>query len=451
MPLNPFRNGTLPFDNYHPDRFQAQNPASELKNDLISASSIIDATLSRTAHADRRIDHAPTMRASSNVLRLKQPDSLINRLPATMSAMLKDWLHDIANIAALPATEHPDYGLDDDSENTCFIHTGMQLLRKKLTSSAPSVTDIKGQVEALICHNAAAIEVSPEQYCDLLNMDKAGQLKALRSFHKVDEGQVKERVASKIASAVHGLHAVFGPNTERLTPEEQAFILDEIEEAVDGLISGHSARATLYTLGNKSDIKDAVLAVLNDIPDYRSSEENKTLNRLAYFDAELRKLICLNNVLTVLAGPHLPQNAKSYLLNAIADNVELLNVAEVGEQGDAGEFCAKIAELYYQHIGTLNTNSREVIQNRYTGLTNRIAYWAQQDNDTGITSQDISANISAPMSAISKSLEDNNTSLTLQHILDTRFAPESHPSSTIDGVAQFSKAMRMGLQRSIGL
>lgn len=391
-----------------------------------------------------------SMRNSTPQNRIAQNNSLIDRLPVSISSQINHWLADKARIALAPPASQPHHGLNEKATNTCYIHTGIQLLKQCLHSRPLSVTDARDQINKLIMRKAEAVGVSPEAFCDLLNLNENARVGLLRRLNGTNEASLKDSAVLQITHNVRKLQNIFGNNPDALTPEEQAFVIDELDTIASSEIEGRNNRANLFTQPTAQHIQRHVKAQLDRKTNYRTAAEESALKVLSSFQEELLKLQYLDKVLHIIDGALLNQNLRTQLLNYIAENIELLGIAERNQQGDAGEFASKILELYSLFISTTDSESREVIHKGYAGVTHRMMQYTESPVDS-IQYQEMTGSIFTPIDSTLTHCRNNQTALQLQSIINTRFEAEYHASEPITGQAIFPNPAPMASIESTGL
>lgn len=408
--------------------------------------------------------------------------SALSLLPQGIQRAVQQWCSCKAHLAQLAPTSQPSLGLDEPSANTCYIHTGLQLLRKSLPQAPLSTAAFEQKLEQLIESNAQSRGLSPSQYNALLNLSPPERLDAFRAYRQTDGQTEKVKVANTIARRIVTLQSVFGATPGALTPAEQGFVLNEIEDiaANEGLTPNQ--REQLYCLPDADAMLDQIKNWLDQQIPYQSHRERQTLSELNAFETELSKFIYLDAALTVKNGDRLPTAELAQLLEYLAEQVGLLGIAEPGEQGDAGEFAAKITELCEQYYPAQpsedqqDEKSTEVIQSQYHGATDRMQQWANQRNEptkgtagplssetdviTTLTRQDIGHTVALAMSNLDANLGKDQTPLTLQDVITARFMSEHFPQrdlqrqplrEAVQDASGFSQAQYVPVTKTLGL
>lgn len=391
-----------------------------------------------------------SMRNSTPQNRIAQNNSLIDRLPVSISSQINHWLADKARIALAPPTSQPHHGLNEKATNTCYIHTGIQLLKQCLHSRPLSVTDARDQINKLIMRKAEAVGVSPEAFCDLLNLNENARVGLLRRLNGTNEASLKDSAVLQITHNVRKLQNIFGNNPGALTPEEQAFVIDELDTIASSEIEGRNNRANLFTQPTAQHIQRHVKAQLDRKTNYRTAAEESALKVLSSFQEELLKLQYLDKVLHIIDGALLNQNLRTQLLNHIAENIELLGVATPNQQGDAGEFASKILELYNQFISTTSNESKEVIHKGYADVTHRMMQYTESPVDS-TEYQEMTGSIITTIDNVLTHCRNNRTPLQLQSIINVRLEGGYHASEPTERQNIFPNPMSRASMESKGL
>jgi hypothetical protein len=400
----------------------------------------------------------PTGRRLRSMQSGRVQSGLLGRLPETYSRLLNCWLVGKKRISQTPRSAKLSLGLNEGHANTCYIHTGIQMLRKSLDAPALTHQDAESLIERVIARASARAGVSPAQFCELLHLAPNDRLNALRALRGYTEHLEKVHVTKQIVTHIQSLQGIFGKQINKLTAEEKGLILNEIEQVASGQIISQDARAALYRLTDGKRLAAAIRQHLDNQPQYISNHERQALTIVQNYGTELRKLVYLDTVLTLKQGANLPNRERQQLLAYLAKNVETLGGASVGEQGDAGEFSAKITELYQDFFPEKNSagngNYHEIVQTQYHGTTAKMMRWAQKSQQqpslNSVKPQDMANTVFLPMAAAVDQFNHPSEPITLQRVIDLRFATERHTSRDFAIRGPFQGAKHLALSKQFG-
>lgn len=383
----------------------------------------------------------------------------LNALPSASQRLINRILQEKLNLVQAPKAEQRNLGLMQVSiGNSCYINTGIQLLRNFLPEKNPiSPAELMDKMNGYFVDALQASRLSDQQFSVLVKLAPASRVQAIKSLRVNQINADKETLANNLAEKLIQLRRHFGA-----TPEESecALILEEIQEVINEVAPGAISsddQGRLYGAINGGTTADGlrpiVMGLLEQNESFKTRRQVALLNTLEDFSTKIMELMYLEAVLEVKSGDVYDRRDLRNFLDIIADNVDLLGINTVrGQQGSANEFCLKFLEMLQRHYPR-ETGLFEVVQKTYiASVTDKMERWADvAGSDNARRKPTIETRLVGDAIAENAQAIDSVKVASLQDICDARFKLRTSDGLRKESIENFGISQSPAIEERSGL